>query len=731
MGVLERFGNFEIARGADGRPVELVRTPEECVFLAFDARIKRLVELHVLKGGTRVLPSEKNAALERATMAATVRRKSFMRVLSRGEEDDVVYYSSSLNDGELLEDFITRRGALPAPTVFSLMLQLLDDLSSLQGTPLLLAEVRLGQLLMTMQEDTFLQLLVLDYGLSNQSGQLSSEQAMQRLVTEACAAIFLMLTGKTFAGDDCDRYPVLTGLPTGLRATLRSSLANPDNAPVSIERLRDEVRDALMAQTRDLQGRNSRRHLVATHNMIPKSALGEILLHEVPLSQLLKGHLLLDGGAEQGRYPFTYQAVDSRQDVPVTVHLLPPRRIVSSDHYDAVPLQMWRFNSAKHPNILRSRSVWESPDLTFLTEERGPGVPLSRLIAERGYLNPAEVLILIRQVKAGIDQALECGVEKLDLHPTNITLRLNAAPQGREMDKLLQKRLDAWPKFLVMLRPHMTMRSLYEPLLVDVPGGGKYDEAHESSEHRNRSFLALTAYLLSGERQLDGGFWMPDSLPPDLASYVEGCMRRSSQQGGSPAPQELVREFEQRAMIADSNGSEGGISLPPLRSSNVARPIQAFSEPMESAGSVSDFDEDSSDTVPYAPPLVTKSRPGSATSLLRVSSVGSTAPKKPQSKGAVGMVLWAAGFVVLVLIIISLFSSKGSGSSSESPTAATLPARVDAASDLAAKPASPSKTPSWRFEEKRRAIVPTEGEKSELRRLQLESESPPPQVAAP
>ena len=48
---IEKFGNLHIARRASGEPVELVRSPDEVTFLAFDQKIQRLVELHVLRGG--------------------------------------------------------------------------------------------------------------------------------------------------------------------------------------------------------------------------------------------------------------------------------------------------------------------------------------------------------------------------------------------------------------------------------------------------------------------------------------------------------------------------------------------------------------------------------------------------------------------------------------------------------------------------------------------------------
>lgn len=715
MGGIEKFGHFEIARGADGQPVELPRSPEEFVFLAFDTRIKRLVELHVLKSGERLRAADKRSASERAQLAAGVRSNSFIRILECGEEEDVVFYSSGLNDGEPLDAYIARRGALSSPTAFSLVMQLLDDLIVLQQTPRLLSEVRLDKIFITLQEETFLQLRVLDFGLSNRDQRGAAEEVQRRLVCEMCAVIFLMLTGKAYAGDDCDRYPVLTGLPTGLRAALRSSLANPENAPASIQRLREEVRDALMAQTRDLHGRSSRRHLVASDQMLPQSALRDVLMHEVRIEQLLKGRLVPEGGEGHQRYPFTFQAADARTEAPVTVHVLPPRRIVSNEHYDAVPLQMWRFNAEKHPNILRSLSVWESPDLTFLTEERAPGFPLSRLIAERVHLNPPEVLIIMRQVKRGIDQALECGVEKLDLHPCNIMLRVGGGTHAREMDKLLQKRLDAWPKFLVMLRPHMTMRSLYEPLLVDAGRPDSEDEFFEAKDFRNRSYVALASYLLSGERQLAGQVHLPDSVPNDLALFITQCVERCHQPGKAPSPQEFLAEFEKRTSVPEVETGEGGIAMPARRGAH--RETVAVTE-MESAGSVSDFDED--DREAGLQPATSRSI--SVKPLLGQPSVKIGESRVPV-KGRLGLLLWGAVFLVLVFIVYALFSG---GVTREQ--AGKAPPAASSGSITAPDPANPPINPDtgrpMTPEEIRRALLPSEREKEELRKRQPPAPKP-------
>src|SRR3954467_229871 len=109
---MERFGHFEIAQGPHGKPVELVRSPAEFVCLAFDTRIKRLVEFYVVTSAEELPADAKRSIFERALLAAGIGCASFVRVFECGADEDLVYYSTSLNDGELLEAYISRRGAL-------------------------------------------------------------------------------------------------------------------------------------------------------------------------------------------------------------------------------------------------------------------------------------------------------------------------------------------------------------------------------------------------------------------------------------------------------------------------------------------------------------------------------------------------------------------------------------------------------------------------------------------
>ena len=580
----QQFGSLTVAHRTGGAPVELVRSKDEVVFLAFDNRIHRLVELHVLRGGNTLEVAMKKSAFDRARQASEIRGHAFMRILEVGEDQGMVYYTSNLNDGEFVEDYTKRRGAVAPATALALVYQLLDDLLQLQGYQRLVSRMHLDRVLVTTLEDTFLQLRVFDYGLSQMDAG-TEVQSGARLVVEACRLIFLLLTGQPYAGENPDRFPALTQLPMGLRTAVRAALSDPENAPASIEKLRDDVREAFSALSSNIKARNFRKHLVVNPSLLPQSQLQELLLENVPVETILGTRFRVEDTEHARRYPFSIPALNTKLGQPVTVHLLPPSRIVDKSRYEAVPLQMWRFNPERHPNILRSLSLWESPDWTFLTEEREPGFALSRLMAERITLNPAEVTVLMRQIRAGLDQAVECGVQRVDLHPSNILLRVgkNGPLLARELERLMQKRLDAWPNFVVKLRPHMTMRSLYEPLLVDMDlAEGQTQEEHlQNRDFRHRSFVALAGYLLTGERQSGGVPQFPEAIPEAAAAYVRESLELIRRAGKSPSPGDFIDKFESL------------LSAPTVDLATRLRGSSTVAlEEMESVGSVSDFEDD-------------------------------------------------------------------------------------------------------------------------------------------
>jgi hypothetical protein len=189
----------------------------------------------------------------------------------------------------------------------------------------------------------------------------------------------------------------------------------------------------------------------------------------------------------------------------------------------------------------------------------------------------------MKQVRSALEQAVECGVARVDLHPSNILLRVgkNGPTMAREAERLMQKRLDAWPPFRVKIRPHMTMRSLYEPLLVEFDSENAESEEHlRDRDYRHRSFVVLATYLLAGERQLGGQLQFSESVPETTASYVRQTWELAQTSGKAPSPMEFIDRFE------------ATLSAPVIDLATRLRGDAVPVEQMESAGAVSDFEEE-------------------------------------------------------------------------------------------------------------------------------------------
>ncbi|OYW75293.1 MAG: hypothetical protein B7Z37_14165 [Verrucomicrobia bacterium 12-59-8] len=615
------FGSLALASHRNGSPIKLPRAQDEVVMLAFEQRNCRLVELHIFTGKAAAEPAsgqpastrqlvrpvnrqsqrkwnasrlggrkskpgkrrqvrsarvrawcrhrfyESKATLPQAEVkpefsdegvqlrtcellrgAAGARGHSFMTILEVGVDDGLAYYVTNLNEGEFVQDYVQRRGAVPTVTSLALMHQLLQDLGRAEEQGQLPANVRLDRVLVSSQEEEYLQLRLFDYGLS-QSSSATSGPSSSRLVTEACRLLFLLMTGQAYPGGNPEDFGVIAELPASLRFVLKSVLTCTADHSVSSKTLRDEVREAMCSHVTLVQARNPKLLLVAEPATLPISHLQALLLGDIPLKTLFGVSFSIQNPELSGCHPFAISAVNVADEQQVTLQLLPPER-----------------------------------------EVREPGMSLSALMAKRGTLNPGEVITLLRQIQAGLDQAVETGVLRVDLDPANIQLCVgyDGPVLPRDLERLHQKRLDAWPKFVVKLRLHKTMRTLCKPRLIDLSPWENHPSEEltgiAAREARHRSFICLAAYLLTGEGQMREIAEFPTSMPEQVIGYVQDCLQRVLSGSALPTPPDFT---EKLSYLLTAASAELDSVEDPLA---VQAPI-ALHE-MASAGFISDFEED-------------------------------------------------------------------------------------------------------------------------------------------
>jgi eukaryotic-like serine/threonine-protein kinase len=123
-----------------------------------------------------------------------------------------------------------------------------------------------------------------------------------------------------------------------------------------------------------------------------------------------------------------YEALAIGSGAPAAVKLL---------HLDAVtrPGQVERFrreaqiaSTLRSPHVVRVLEVGQGPvGLPYLAMERLTGTDLSGTLRERGRLGLAEVVALVAQLAAGLDEAARAGIVHRDLKPQNV-FRVEGAP---------------------------------------------------------------------------------------------------------------------------------------------------------------------------------------------------------------------------------------------------------------------------------------------------------------
>ncbi|WP_395737900.1 hypothetical protein [Prosthecobacter sp.] len=526
----------------------------------------------------------RDANCELLREAAGLQGPSLMTIHETGIDDGMAYYVTSLNDGEFVQDYVSRRGAMPTVTALALVKQLLQDLEKASEQALLVHHMRLDRVLVASPEEEHLQLRVFDYGLSQRRAAAAGQNG-GRLVAEACRLLFLLLTGQVYAGGNPDTFGVIAELPANLRFVIKTVLAGPKAHSISLKTLRDEVREALCLNVNLVQARNPKMLLGADSTTLPISHLQKLLLGDIPLKTLFGASFRIENPGTAGCRPFAIPAVIVSTDQPVTLHLLPPERIVNQPDFMALPPQAWRYDPTRQTNILNMLSLWNGPDWSFVSEVREPGMTLSGLMARRGTLNPGEVITLLRQIQAGVEQALETGVQRADLDPASIHLCVgyDGPVLPRDLERLHQKRLDAWPKFVVKLRLHKTMRSLCKARLIDLsPWQCQPPEASDGftvRDERHRTFIGLAAYLLTGEGQIQRIEEFPACVPEAAAGYLRECMHAALSGSPVPSPADFTEKLSLLVTPVSADSEEGE-----------AAPIDRSQ--MESAGFVSDFEED-------------------------------------------------------------------------------------------------------------------------------------------
>ncbi|SEF77764.1 Serine/threonine protein kinase [Bryocella elongata] len=125
-----------------------------------------------------------------------------------------------------------------------------------------------------------------------------------------------------------------------------------------------------------------------------------------------------------------YEALDLEFNAAVAIKTIRPEIADNPEALARFKREVHLARRVTHPNVcrifdlFRHRNISGGGDVLFVSMELVHGNTLAAYLKERGLLEPAEALPLLRQILAGVDAAHQVGVLHRDLKPANILLEL-------------------------------------------------------------------------------------------------------------------------------------------------------------------------------------------------------------------------------------------------------------------------------------------------------------------
>src|SRR5271156_269575 len=147
----------------------------------------------------------------------------------------------------------------------------------------------------------------------------------------------------------------------------------------------------------------------------------------LPTSLLIAGRYELIGLVGVGGMGSVYRARDTELDEVIALKVWRRELVDAPGMLERFRQEVKLARRVTHKNVARTFDIGEHEGEKFLTMEFVDGASLAAILRERGALPIDEVLVIAKQLCAGLAAAHAVGVVHRDLKPDNILV----APDGR------------------------------------------------------------------------------------------------------------------------------------------------------------------------------------------------------------------------------------------------------------------------------------------------------------
>lgn len=474
-----RFQHFEVLRKEDGSLFELGRGAMGITYKAFDTNLRCFVALKVINGAYLNSEIARQRFLREARAAAALRHPNVATVFHLGSEDESYFYAMEFVDGETVEGFMKREGAVPPIMALEVALQVARALAAAEKQGLVHRDIKPSNLMLIREDETEFTVKVIDFGLAknaaNEDGEdtatltsggflgtphfASPEQLDERPIDARSdiyslgVTLWYMLAGKTpFSGSlaqvmsqHLHREPPFENLegqiPSVVTLLRRMMAKTPEERPQTPLALRKEIEQAMEA-------------VKATVPTAPKQPVEDADPFETAIlpDPLEASHATLSSGqviagrfklleeivaSDHGRM-FRAQSTEDQQQVAVL--LLHSEKLSSSQAFTQLEEEVEILQKLPSPALQRVLSLERADFQSFLVLEWVDGPTLLEILRARRALTLPEACRILTPLSEGFDELAKAGLSCPDIAVHEVYLpTANAGKPVAEWPQCLPK----------------------------------------------------------------------------------------------------------------------------------------------------------------------------------------------------------------------------------------------------------------------------------------------------
>jgi len=455
-----RFQHFEVLRRDDGSLFELGRGAMGITYKAFDTNLRCFVALKVINGTYLNSDIARQRFLREARAAAALRHPNVATVFHLGNEEDNYFYAMEFIDGETVEAFMKREGAVPPVMALEIALQVCRALSAAEKQGLVHRDIKPSNLMLIWEDDTEFTVKVIDFGLAKNSSKedgediatltaggflgtphfASPEQLDEREIDVRSdiyslgVTLWYMLAGKTpFSGSLAQvmsqhlhrdpPFQSLDGQIPPVVGLLRHMMAKaPEERPATPAVLRKEIEECLAALRQS--GASTAPVASAAAESFETVVLPEPIADAETLAsgQLLAGRFRLIAETVASDHGRLFKADSLEDGKTVAVLILHSEKFATSQAFTQLEQEIETLQRLRAPSLQKILSLERTDYHSFIVLEWVEGPTLLDLLRTRRLLPVPEAVRLLIPLAEAFDAIAEAGLNCPDIAAHEVTL---------------------------------------------------------------------------------------------------------------------------------------------------------------------------------------------------------------------------------------------------------------------------------------------------------------------